>query len=100
MICPRIDSLAVSAGTLTVTGHIFQHLLLNIDEIMVYLGEDRMLHDDDAVFTPGEFRVTGPTTLEVMIPVSLLSGTLVPVRILISRRRINTAILDYYTVEI
>ena len=84
MICPRVDLLTLAAGTLTITGYIFQHALLNVSEITVYLGEERMLHDDDAIFNPGEFRVAGPTTLLVMIPATLVSGTLVPVRILIS----------------
>lgn len=84
MICPRIDGLVTAPGTVTVTGYLFQDATLNINEIMVYLGEERILLDDDGVFNAGEFRVTAANTIVVMIPASFPSGTLVPVRILVS----------------
>ncbi|HMG91018.1 MAG TPA: hypothetical protein VK589_13220, partial [Chryseolinea sp.] len=84
MICPRIDGLVTAPGTVTVTGYLFQHASLNTSEIMVYLGEERVLLDDDGVFNAGEFRVTASNTLVIMIPASFPSGTLVPVRILVS----------------
>jgi hypothetical protein len=84
MICPRIDTLVTSPGSVTVTGYLFQHTLLNVNELMVYLGEERIFLDDDGVFNPGEFRVTAANTIVIMIPLSLPTGAIVPVRILVS----------------
>ena len=84
MICPRIDGLVTAPGTVTVTGYLFQHPLLNASEIMVYLGEERIFLDDDGIFNAGEFRVTAANTIVIMIPASFSSGTILPVRILVS----------------
>ena len=84
MICPRIDGLVTTPTSVTVTGYLFQHALLDTDEIMVYLGEERIFLDDDGVFNAGEFRITAMNTIVIMIPVTFTSGTLVPVRILVS----------------
>jgi hypothetical protein len=86
-VMPRIDSIAPLSGpggtTFTVTGYLFQHADLATDDIEIYIRDVRITLDVGGLFSPGEYRITGPTVLEFRTPL-LFSAGLAPVRIMIN----------------
>lgn len=86
-VMPRIDSISPLSGpggtTFTVTGYLFQHADLAIDDIEIYIRDLRITLDVNGLFDPGEFRITSPTVLEFRTPL-LFSAGLAPVRIMIN----------------
>jgi hypothetical protein len=86
VIAPQIDPLPAptATGVVSVTGHIFQHVDLQPENVAVYVGADRLDPDTDATLDPGEFNVTGPNSMDLRLPAGLTAGEDVQVRIIIN----------------
>jgi Pvc16 N-terminal domain len=86
-ILPRIDALTppTPAGNVTVTGFIFQHPDLPAAALQVYVGENRLEARAAGPLNPGQYTVSGPTSLDLRLPADLPSNTLTPFRLLINR---------------
>ncbi len=81
-VMPGITSIvAGAAGVFTVTGHLFQHADIKIDDIQVYIGETS-LTNTNAVPLAGEFRITGNTTIVLHVPAGI-HGNDIPLRIMV-----------------
>jgi hypothetical protein len=83
-VIPRIDGIVVGLlpNEFTVTGFIFQHPKLKADDIQVYVGETKIELASPGPPSPGEFQVTGPTTIDIVAPITM-HGVNIPVRILV-----------------
>jgi hypothetical protein len=81
-VMPGITGIvAGAAGIFTITGHLFQHADIKIDDIQVYIGETS-LTNTNAVPLAGEFRITGNTTLVLHVPTGI-QGSDIPLRIMV-----------------
>jgi hypothetical protein len=84
-IVPAVNAFGpVAGGVFTVTGGIFQHPELGPDAVRAYLGEAQLAAGTAGTLAPGEFAITGPTTLELRFPVAAVAGTFVPVRVVVN----------------
>lgn len=95
VIAPALDAVSATGPTLgsagpgaTVvwTGWLFQHDAIPTDEndpraVHLYVGDTRMVLDADGVVDPGEYTIDSPTRLTVTLPLDLVPGTVVVVRV-------------------
>ena len=83
-VTPAITNINRALTIVTVTGYIFQHPQLPPEDILVYIGEIRIMPDDNNALAPGEFEVTAVNQLRINLPTALTTGQLYPVRIIIA----------------
>ena len=69
-------------GGFTVTCNVFQNPGLVDDDIQVYIGENKLTLSTTVALSPGEFKITGPTTIDLQIPAGVPAGD-VALRIMI-----------------
>lgn len=82
-VMPRISLISpLVAGALTVTCNIFQNPGLKTDDIQVYIGETKLILSVASLLAPGEFKITGATTMGIQVPAGIPLGK-VALRILI-----------------
>ncbi len=76
MISPRIDGLSgpTAAGDFTITGNLFQHASILADAVLLFVGGTRLVVGIASALAPGEFAITGPTTIDARLPSGLTSG--------------------------
>jgi len=82
-VMPRISLItALGGGGFAVTGNVFQNAGIVTDDIQVYIGEDKLVLSTAVALADGEFKITGATTIELLVPAGLPAGQ-VALRILI-----------------
>lgn len=85
-ISPRITSVNLAGGIITVNGNVFHHAELKADDVMVYVGENKMPRD--SALSQGTFRTTGPGKMEIRLPEPMPAGwspgQFIPLRILVN----------------
>jgi Pvc16 N-terminal domain len=82
-VMPRISLItALGAGGFTVACNVFQNAGIVDDDIQVYIGEDKLVLSAAVALAAGEFKITGITTIELLVPAGLAAGQ-VALRILI-----------------
>ena len=85
LIVPTITGFANVAGTITVTGSVFQDPALPADAVQVFLGSTLITPKAGLVLNPGEFEVTSATTLNFRFPgTGFVSGSFTPFRLIIN----------------
>lgn len=85
-ITPRIDGVGTpdGDGVLTVEGYVFAHPDLEVENLRVYLGADRLSAGAAGSLEPAEFAVLDAAHLELRLPAGLAAGDQVPLRLLIN----------------
>lgn len=85
-IAPQVTAIGApdAQGRFTVTGATFQHPDLPAEKVSVFIGAARLAPGDIANLQPGEFAVTGPTTLAVRLPAGLTPGDSLSLRLIIN----------------
>ena len=82
-VMPRITAISPSGPDgFTVTCNVLQHPDLVEEDIQVYIGESKLTLSAAFILSPGEFKITGVTTMELKVPASLPAGD-VALRILV-----------------
>ena len=82
-VMPRISLItALGGGGFAVTCNVFQNAGIVTDDIQVYIGEDKLDLSAAVLLTARQFKITGTTTMELMVPTGLSAGQ-VALRILI-----------------
>lgn len=85
-VMPWIDSILPVSGvigtTFTVTVPFFDLTNLDSKDIQVYIGETKLSLRDAGVLSPGKFKITSTTTIDLKVPDGLSAGP-VALRILI-----------------
>lgn len=86
MIAPRIDNISAPAATgeFTITGRLFQHSAIAGDALRLFIGDTRLIAGTAGALNPGEFAVTGATTIEARLPSGLSPGQSVYCRLQIN----------------
>ena len=74
----------VAGGVFTVTGGTFAHPDIDPAAVRAYLGETQLVAGTAGSLAPGEFAVTGPTTIEMRFPTAAIVGTFLPVRVVVN----------------
>jgi len=91
-ISPRIDSIgALDANNVSIiTGYTFQHTDISPEAVLAYFGNAKLESKTMGALNPGEFKVTGPLTLEVRLPNvdadgnAFESGKFYPIRVFVN----------------
>jgi len=82
-VMPRISLITALGGSgFAVTCNVFQNAGIVTDDIQVYIGEDKLDLSAAVLLTARQFKITGTTTMELMVPTGLSAGQ-VALRILI-----------------
>lgn len=83
-IVPRLDTVSApnASGTVNVTGYLFQHPFIDQGSLQIFIADERLREGDAGSLNPGEFAVTGASTLLLRLQAS--SAGTVPLRILIN----------------
>ena len=82
-VMPRISLVnALGGGGFAVTCNVFQHAGITDDDIQVYIGAAKLVLTAAVVLAAGEFKTTGATTIELLVPAGLPAGQ-VALRIMI-----------------
>jgi len=72
-----------AGSTFIVTGFLFQNPDILAGSIQIILGANQ-LEQTNVAPTAGQFRVTGPTTMDIKLPLSAVAGNILPLRILVN----------------
>lgn len=82
-VMPRVSSItSLGAGGFAVSCNVFQNPEITNDDIHVYIGETKLALSTNAVLPAGGFKITGATTIELLVPPGLPAGQ-TPLRIMI-----------------
>jgi hypothetical protein len=84
-VVPAVNAVsAIVGGVFTATGGTFQHPELDSAAVRAYIGETQLVTGTASSLAPGEFAVTGPTTLQMRFPAAAAVGTFAPVRVMVN----------------
>ena len=74
-VMPRISAISASGPDgYIVTCDVLQNPDLTEDDVMVFIGENRLAFTNAVSISPGEFKITGATTMELRIPAGTPAG--------------------------
>lgn len=79
IISPSITIGAIVGNKVAVTGFTFQDPTI----IDIYLGADKLVLNAGGVFNPKEYRINSATSLDIALPLPLITGQAFPVRMVI-----------------
>ncbi|MBV9791429.1 MAG: DUF4255 domain-containing protein [Chloroflexi bacterium] len=84
-IAPRITSISAidAQGRFTITGDTFEHADLPPESVSVFVGAARLMPGTAGSLDPGEFAVTGSTTIAARLPAGLTPGEALSLRLII-----------------
>ena len=84
-IVPAVNTFsAIVGGVFTISGGTFQHAELEPDAVRTYLGSTQLVAGTAGALNPGEFAVTGPTTIEMRFPATAVAGAFMTVRVVVN----------------
>jgi hypothetical protein len=83
---PAYNTIAAAVGNIvTVTGGVFQHAEVTLENVRVIVGPEPVPLETTAALTPGHFEIVSATQLRFQFPIAgLTSGETLPLRIIVN----------------